>query len=259
MTSIHLTNQESLAIATVLNGDASDPVALVKAAGLNVATFFEFGDWTNVDFRRSNLENVSFYGSTLNGASFLESQISQVASTNPIVREEVSVRIDKDVLLVRLIGPLRVNSDNYQDLRPHNAKAQAILALLATAPYFRRSKVFLRDTLWSDHEPKYATASLRATVNLIRQALKDLAPVLESDQSDLWLNTSRTLVDLYGTLSLDLKEPRHSRQFLEGMTVDDPVFTAWLENVRQYIGSPQASEIHGSVDLPQPGEDPFPT
>lgn len=83
MTDIKLSESETRAIEHALTGDVSDPVSLMRNAGCDVATFFEFGDWRGADFRRSDLDIVSFWGADLRGAQFVESQYETVMATLP--------------------------------------------------------------------------------------------------------------------------------------------------------------------------------
>ena len=83
MTDIKLNVIETHAIDLVLNGDTSDPVALMRVAGVNVERFFEFGDWRDVDFTKSCVLGVSFRGSDMRGAKVTAEQYGLIAKTRP--------------------------------------------------------------------------------------------------------------------------------------------------------------------------------
>ncbi len=78
MSEIILDAKESLIVECALYGDASDPVKLVRAAGADVSTFFEYGNWEGADFRKSDLTCVSFFGSRIKNAKFTADQRRRV-------------------------------------------------------------------------------------------------------------------------------------------------------------------------------------
>lgn len=88
MSEIELSALEMRALEAALHGDVSDPVELMRSAGVDVTTFFEFGDWRGMDFRKSNLEGVSFRGSDLRGAKFTFDQFHEVAKSAPLHHSE---------------------------------------------------------------------------------------------------------------------------------------------------------------------------
>ncbi len=83
MTDIKLSEIETRAIDAAITGDLSDPVSLMRNAGCDVATFFEFGDWRGADFRSSDLVGVSFRGADLREALVTEEQYFVVLATQP--------------------------------------------------------------------------------------------------------------------------------------------------------------------------------
>jgi hypothetical protein len=73
------------------------------------------------------------------------------------------------VLILRLAGPLRlVSFASGADVTPRSAKAQAILALLGTAPSLRRRRVWLQDKLWSDRDPENGAGYARRCTGYAR-------------------------------------------------------------------------------------------
>ncbi|SFQ55736.1 Lrp/AsnC family transcriptional regulator [Donghicola eburneus] len=73
----------SNAAIEIVNGDMTDPVAAVERVGLNPQEFFEGFDWSDMDFRKSDLSNVSFLGAILDGVYLYEDQLQTVLDTNP--------------------------------------------------------------------------------------------------------------------------------------------------------------------------------
>lgn len=86
MTRLTLTPEETIAVEAALNGDVGDPISLMTSAGVDVSTFFEFGDWRNVDFQKSDLRGVSFFKADLRGAQFTRDQALLIAKTKPKYR-----------------------------------------------------------------------------------------------------------------------------------------------------------------------------
>lgn len=93
MTSLNLTREESAALEAFLEDDLSDPVGLVIRAGFDKRTFFQYHTFTDLDFRRSNLEGVSFLGSRLYRCRMTHEQAIAVDSTNP------ALIVDREILL----------------------------------------------------------------------------------------------------------------------------------------------------------------
>jgi tetratricopeptide (TPR) repeat protein len=107
------------------------------------------------------------------------------------------------------------------DCTPVSQKTQAVLALLATAPGFRRTRVWLCDKLWSDRDPEHAAGSLRQSLSEIRRSLGAAAPLLGADRRTVWLDRQSMTVDRTGP-----------GDFLEGMDIRDPEWEDWLRERR---------------------------
>ena len=84
MSEIVLSSIELRALEAALTGDASDPVSLMRSAGIDVSSFFEYGDWRQVDFTNSDLSGVSFRGSDMREAILTTDQVSVVLATKPL-------------------------------------------------------------------------------------------------------------------------------------------------------------------------------
>ncbi|MBP2560073.1 putative DsbA family dithiol-disulfide isomerase [Neorhizobium galegae] len=88
---IILTETEAKAIEAILASDCRDPVKTVLEAGYNPSSFFEHGNWEGIDFRRSNVDGVSFDGAILTSAIFDRSQFDLVSKTNPRTIDKVHI------------------------------------------------------------------------------------------------------------------------------------------------------------------------
>jgi tetratricopeptide (TPR) repeat protein len=135
-----------------------------------------------------------------------------------------------------LFGPFTVLSPEGDDLTPNSRKACAILAMLAVAPRGSRSRVWLRDKLWSDRGEDQASASLRQALLDIRKALGVYSAIaLTADNNTVTLDLGRVKVDALEMLDPDRRGPAPSEteHFLEGIDVRDPEFEEWLTLERQ--------------------------
>lgn len=132
-----------------------------------------------------------------------------------------------------LFGPFTVQGPDGADLTPKSRKSRAILAMLAVAPRGSRSRVWLRDKLWSDRGEDQASASLRQALLDIRSALGDsAAAALAADKHTVSLDLAAIRVDALeaaqGGAAVGPTE-----NFLEGIDVRDPEFEDWLTLERQ--------------------------
>lgn len=141
-----------------------------------------------------------------------------------------------------LFGPLTVLDAHDVDRTPRAQKSRALLALLALAPRGSRSRVWLRDKLWSDRGEDQASASLRQALLDVRKALGPLADtLLVADKHTVTLNLGRMRVDALDILqklsdrsdatNFDTREAEG--EFLEGLDICDPEFEDWLTLERQ--------------------------
>ncbi len=135
-----------------------------------------------------------------------------------------------------LFGPFTVLSPEGEDLTPSSRKACAILAMLAVAPRGSRSRLWLRDKLWSDRGEDQASASLRQALLDIRKALGTRsADALRADKNTVSLDLGVVRVDALAFLDRERAgtKPPETEQFLEGIDVRDPEFEEWLTLERQ--------------------------
>lgn len=128
-------------------------------------------------------------------------------------------------LKIRLQGAFRLSGQDGQDLTPRSAKAQALLALLASSPDFLRQRTWLQDKLWSDRGREQGAASLRQALSEIRRSLDAQSDVVIATRKTVQLDPSRLQVQ---------RDPKaDGLEFLEGLDVRDQEFEHWLSTMRQ--------------------------
>lgn len=135
------------------------------------------------------------------------------------------------MLRARVLGTFRLSAGEHSDLTPKGAKNQALLAMLLMSPDMTRPRRWLEEKLWSSFAPEQASANLRQALSKVRQALGEHADVLFSDRANVSLDASRVDVDL-----LSGPPPTDERtEFLQGISVRDPMFQEWLGKERQAL------------------------
>ncbi|WP_011909679.1 SARP family transcriptional regulator [Cereibacter azotoformans] len=139
-------------------------------------------------------------------------------------------------LRMYLFGPFTLLGPDGEELTPKSRKSRAILAMLAVAPRGSRSRVWLRDKLWSDRGEDQASASLRQALLDIRKSLGPRAAhVLTADKNTVSLDLAAVSVDALEFASRERRgeEAGTTEHFLEGIDVRDPEFEDWLSLERQ--------------------------
>ncbi|MDR6635812.1 tetratricopeptide (TPR) repeat protein [Phyllobacterium sp. 1468] len=135
-----------------------------------------------------------------------------------------------------LIGPFAITDPEGKVLTPKSQKSQAILAMLAVSLRGSRSRVWLRDKLWSDRPEDQASASLRQALLDIRKCLGDARDVLVADKNTVSLRMDRIRLDIDEILTEGNtagNDELAAEHFLEGVDVRDPEFEEWLTLERQ--------------------------
>lgn len=124
---------------------------------------------------------------------------------------------------VNLFGACVVRSAQPGGFEITGAKHKALFALLATAPFGRRTRPFLQDTLWGTACYDTGRQSLRRALSDIKQIMGEaFAEVLTSTNSDLTLDLSR--VSFIGRPG--------SGELLEGINLREEGFNRWLGAMR---------------------------
>jgi tetratricopeptide (TPR) repeat protein len=135
-----------------------------------------------------------------------------------------------------LIGPFAITDPSGRTLTPKSQKSQAILAMLALSLRGSRSRVWLRDKLWSDRPEDQASASLRQALLDIRKCLGDARDILVADKNTVSLRMDRVRLDIDEILAgghAAGDDEAAAEHFLEGVDVRDPEFEEWLTLERQ--------------------------
>lgn len=124
---------------------------------------------------------------------------------------------------ISLFGACVVRSKRAGDFELSGAKHRALFALLATAPFGRRTRAFLQETLWGTACYDSGRQSLRRALSDIKAAMGDTyAEVLTATNSDVMLDLSK--VDFIGRPG--------GGEFLEGMDLKEDGFNRWLVAMR---------------------------
>lgn len=124
---------------------------------------------------------------------------------------------------INLFGACTVRSLRPGGYELRGAKHKALMALLATAPFGRRSRTFLQDTLWG-------TSCYDQGRQSFRRALSDIKQIMGDD-------FGRILVTNSAEVTLDLARVAFTGQpgrgdFLEGLDIREEAFAGWLRSVR---------------------------
>ncbi|WP_299609394.1 hypothetical protein [uncultured Tateyamaria sp.] len=135
------------------------------------------------------------------------------------------------VLEINLFGPCVVRKAGQNGYEITGTKHKALFALLATAPFGRRTRSFLQDTLWGQSTFDSGRQSLR-------RAVSDIKALLGEDFEDF-------LTATHSELTLTLQNVRFlgrpgGATFLEGLDIREHGFEEWLNNIRQ-----NPSQIYG--------------
>ena len=127
------------------------------------------------------------------------------------------------LLQINLFGACIVRSSRGGAFELQGAKHKALIALLATAPFGRRTRAFLQDTLWGTACYDSGRQSLRRALADIKQIMGDVfGVVLSATNSEITLDLTR--VEFVG---------RPGRgEFLEGLDLKEDGFNRWLVSMR---------------------------
>jgi tetratricopeptide (TPR) repeat protein len=162
-------------------------------------------------------------------------------------------------LVLRLAGPLRlIHAVSGEDVTPRSAKAQGILALLGTAPSFRRKRVWLQDKLWSDRDPEGGAGCLRQALHRLREAVGPDSGWLRSDAGWIGLDPGvvRVVTDAEAE---DWEGSGEPPEFCEGLDIADPEFEDWIRDRRLEFEdrmaartAPPRMPAHSAIAPPRP-------
>lgn len=104
------------------------------------------------------------------------------------------------------------------------AKHRAMIALLATAPFGRRTRSYLQNLLWGTSCHDGGRQSLRTALSMIKATMgADFDQLLKVNNTEIGLDLSK--VEFLGA--------PEGGEFLEGIDIRDDDFNDWLQGVRQ--------------------------
>lgn len=150
-------------------------------------------------------------------------------------------------LEISLFGACIVRSSTEGNYELSGSKHKALFALLATAPFGRRTRAFLQDALWGVACYDSGRQSLRRALADIKQILGgDFEQLISANNSDITLNLSK--VSFIGRPG--------AGQFLEGLDIAEEGFEEWLRGMR--ANPEQVYSLFGNSNQP-PVAPPVPT
>ncbi|MGV1760014.1 hypothetical protein ACQZ6F_27090 [Rhizobium sp. A22-96] len=134
------------------------------------------------------------------------------------------------MIFLRIYGRFRLTGPEGEDLLPRAMKARGLIALLALAPDYSRSRRWLQDKLWSDRDTQQGSDSLRQTLTIIRRSLGKHAHVLRADREQVSFDPAHFTVDReYGPTTRSCEA---DRGLFCGLDVADPEFESWVRDQR---------------------------
>lgn len=140
---------------------------------------------------------------------------------------------------IYLFGALAVTDAAGSTCTPKAQKSRALLAMLALAPRGARSRIWLRDKLWSDRGEEQSAASLRQALVDVRKSLGPMSDrIIISDNHTVSLDLGRVTVDALQLIDPARQPDRDVQletrpELLEGLDIGDPEFEEWLTLERQ--------------------------
>ena len=129
-----------------------------------------------------------------------------------------------------LWGPFRLCDETGVDLLPPAKKSRVLVAVLLLSENMQQSRVGVIDLLWGDRGREQGMASLRQSLNDIRQSFGAHRNLLKTDRKSIALN--KDLIDL------DLDAPRHGAELLEDLEASGPEIRLWLRRQRALRDGP---------------------
>lgn len=127
-------------------------------------------------------------------------------------------------LEINLFGPCIVRKAGGKGYEITGTKHKALFAILATAPFGRRTRSFLQDILWGVSTYDSGRQSLRRALSDVKAILgEDFAALITTTHSEITLN-----LDQIGFLGRP-----GGGTFLEGLDIQEEGFNDWLRSVRQ--------------------------
>lgn len=140
--------------------------------------------------------------------------------------------------VVRLLGPLQFFDPAGNDITPRGAKAQGMLAYLAVARGRPCNRGAIQDKLWSDRGERQGRDSLKQVLRELHKCVGEAGKdVICTDGGPISLNISIVDVDIFDDASFLPSDHLPVPEFLEGISIRDEEFEAWLREVRSSLAS----------------------
>ncbi len=151
-----------------------------------------------------------------------------------------------------LLGRFSLIGADGRDVTPKSKKTCALLALLALSPRGTRTRVWLRDKLWSESDEEKASGSLRQTIRDLKRALTELeGAILTVDRNSLSLKLDSLWIDLRSIHEARALPPGLGAEvdLLEGFDIADEEFEDWLAMERA-VWADLRDSLQDSVAVP---------
>jgi TolB-like protein/tetratricopeptide (TPR) repeat protein len=149
--------------------------------------------------------------------------------------------VETKCIEISLFGACVVRSARPGGFEITGAKHKAFFALLATAPFGRRTRPFLQETLWATACYDTGRQSLRRALSDVKEIMGDsFADVLTSTNSDITLDLAK--VSFIGRPG--------SGEFLEGINIREDGFNHWLGAMR--LNPEQVYSLYSLSSQPPP-------
>ncbi len=147
-------------------------------------------------------------------------------------------------LRIKTMGNFQITCADGSELRIVERRGQAIIAILSVSDSRRRSRDWIKATLWPRSPEPHCSNSLRQTLHALRRALGDHADALRADRSHVWLEGVR----------VDFAKPTENAVFFEDAPTLDEPFEDWLRQERASAEAtiPDASATRISLGVAQP-------
>lgn len=137
---------------------------------------------------------------------------------------------------LRLLGPLVLCHQTDGVLAISSAKAQGLLALLASTNGRPVERPWLQDKLWSDRGPLHGRNSLKQEIRALRRLFEPyFDDVLITSGGPIRLNTDRVSVDVFEPFASEASNNLLQPEFLEGLDIKDNEFNRWLCEARDTL------------------------
>ena len=142
-----------------------------------------------------------------------------------------------------LYGRFRLVDADGVSLAPKSAKAQALIAMIATSETGSRGRLWLQKKLWSESDRDRASVSLRQALSEVRRALGPARDLLQADRRSVSLDMTKIAV----------AERQGDQEFLEGIGLGDRdhVLAKWLDRERnEAAADAQSGALFAPVSRP---------